>query len=97
MANDENLVRHEALLMIIVVDHTDLGAALATPGVSNVGEPLEMLLEWTRQGSPVVVARMSRETNFMLLPGVKVSTLVGVDELAIEVKKVGLESSWSPT
>jgi hypothetical protein len=55
-----------------------------------------MLPEWTRRGSPVVAARKSREPNLMLLPGAKVSTPIGADELAIRVKKVALARSRSP-
>jgi hypothetical protein len=53
VVDDGNLVRHEARLMIIVVDHTDLGAALATTCTPDVDELSRMLSEWTRRGSLV--------------------------------------------
>jgi hypothetical protein len=53
VVDDGNLVRHEARLMIIVVDHTDLGAALATTCTPDVDKLSRMLSEWTRRGSLV--------------------------------------------
>jgi hypothetical protein len=88
VADDGNLVCHEVQLMIIVVDHADRGAALTTPGALDVGEPPQMLLEWTMRGLSVTVARNSREPNLMLLLGAKVSPSAKADELAIRVKNV---------
>jgi hypothetical protein len=51
--------------MIIMVDHVDLGATLATPSTLNVGELPQMLSQWTRQGLSMAVARKSRELNVM--------------------------------
>jgi hypothetical protein len=48
VANNGNLVLHGGQLMIIVVQHIDLGAALASPSVLDVGESPRMLSEWTR-------------------------------------------------
>jgi hypothetical protein len=59
MADNGNLVRHGVLLMIIVVDHIDLGATLATPSTPVVSEPPQMLSKWTRRGLPVAMARKS--------------------------------------
>jgi hypothetical protein len=86
VVEDGNLVCHEARLMIIVVDHTNLGAALATPGVPDVGEPPRMLSEWTRRGSLVTVARKLREPNMMRLPGAKLLPPVNA-----EVRAIGVE------
>jgi hypothetical protein len=52
--------------MIIMVDHADLGAALATPSAPDVGEPPGILSEWMGRGLLVVV-RKSREPNLILL------------------------------
>ena len=65
MANDGNHIYHGARPMIIMVDHVDLGAILATPSALNVGELPQMLSQWTRQGLPMAVARKSRELNVM--------------------------------
>jgi hypothetical protein len=54
----------------------------------DVGEPPGMLLEWTKRGSSVAVARNSREPNLMLLLGANVLPLAKADELAIKVKNV---------
>jgi hypothetical protein len=65
VVDDSNIVRHGDQMMIIVVDHEDLGPTLATPGTPDVSEPPGMLSEWMRRGSPVVVARKSREPNLI--------------------------------
>jgi hypothetical protein len=66
VVDNGNLIRHEARLMIIMVDHADLGAALATPSAPDVGEPPGILSEWMGRGLLVVV-RKSREPNLILL------------------------------
>jgi hypothetical protein len=63
VADDGNLIHHGARLMIIMVDHADLDATLATPGAPDVGKLPRMLSEWTRWGSPVAVVRKSRESR----------------------------------
>jgi hypothetical protein len=88
VADDGNLICHGARLMIIVVDHGDLSATLATPDVPDVGETPWMLSEWTRRGSLVAVARKSRELNIMWLLGVKLSPLVNAEVRAIIVEDV---------
>jgi hypothetical protein len=64
--------------MIIVVDHIDLGAALATPGTHDVGE-LPWMSEWTRRGSLVAVARKSTEPNVMRFLRAKLSPPVNAE------------------
>jgi hypothetical protein len=90
VADDGKLMRHGAQLVIIVEDHTYLGATLATPSAPNVGELPRMLSEWTSQGSPVAVVRKSRELNVMWLPRARFSPLINVEVRAIRVEDVTL-------
>jgi hypothetical protein len=50
--------------------------------------PVSVDLGLARQSSPMAIARKSKEPNLMLLPGVKVSTPIGANELAIRVKTI---------
>jgi hypothetical protein len=90
VVDDGSLVHYRVRLMIIVVDHADLGSTLATTGVPDVGEPPHMLSKWTRQGSPVMVARKLRYPNMMRLPGAKLSPPVNA-----KVRTIGVEDvTW---
>jgi hypothetical protein len=88
MADGGKLMRHGAQLVIIVEDHTDLGATLATPSAPNVGELPRILSEWRSQGSPMVVARKLRELNVMWLPRARLSPPMNVEVRAIGVEDV---------
>ena len=88
VADNGNLVRHGAQLMIIVEDHRGLGPTLAALGALDVSELPRMLSKWMRRGSSVAVARKSREPNMIRLLGAKVSPPADEGDWAIGVESV---------